>query len=59
MAEPSRKPTFKQYGVQPVCGGCGRKLAATEALWFRGWPLPVAVFGRCCLEQASRAAANG
>ena len=57
MAEASRKPTFSQYGVQPVCGGCGRKLKATEALWFRGWPLPAAVFGMCCQAKAAREAA--
>ena len=54
MAEASRKPTFKGYGVKPICGGCGRKLAATEALWFRFVPPPRAVYGRCCLEAAAK-----
>jgi len=48
MAEPSRKPTFKQYDLKPFCAGCGRKLKATEPLWFRGHPKPNRVYGRCC-----------
>lgn len=54
MAEGSHKPTFSQYKVKPICGGCGRKLKATEAaLWFAGWPLPRAVYGLCCWTKAA------
>ena len=46
MAEPSRKPTAAQYGVKLVCHGCGRRLRATEPLWFTGLP-KAAVYGWC------------
>lgn len=54
MAE-SRPPTFKAYGVKPVCHSCGRKLSAQETLWFTGagYTTPPAVFGRECWKQAS------
>jgi hypothetical protein len=47
MAEPSRKPTASQYGVKLVCEGCGRRLYATEPLWFSGLPKPETVRGWC------------
>jgi hypothetical protein len=53
LAEPSRKPTFRQYRVDPVCEGCGRHLKATEPLWFRGYPLPAIVVGYCCWALAA------
>lgn len=54
MADPSRPPTFKQYGVEPVCAGCGRKLIASKepAMWFQGIPTP-AVWGYCCWKEAA------
>ncbi len=54
MAEPSRKPTFSQYHVKPVCAGCGRKLKAKDepCMWFRGGSTP-AVFGYCCWTKAA------
>lgn len=55
MADPSRPPTFSQYKVQPVCGGCGRRLVASKepAMWFRNLPPAAAVFGVCCWQSAS------
>jgi hypothetical protein len=54
-AEPSRKPTFKEYGVKAVCSGCGRKLVAKNemALWFVGHP-GKDVFGLCCWGKAAK-----
>ena len=54
MASPSRPPTFKQYGVEGVCHGCGRKLRADENLWFQGFPRP-AVWGFACCAIGGRA----
>jgi len=53
MANPSRKPTFSQYGVEQVCAGCGRHLTASEPLWFVGYPKPAAVYGPCCFDKAA------
>lgn len=55
MAEGSEAVSFKKYGVEPVCGGCGRRLVKKDemALWFRGWPLPASVFGSCCWTLAA------
>ncbi len=55
MAAGSQKPTFKDYAVDSVCAGCGRKLISSRepAMWFRGWPLPTAVFGPCCFRLAA------
>ncbi len=54
MADPSRKPTFSQYDVKPVCGGCDRKLIAKNeaSLWFTGIPKKE-VYGSCCYKIAS------
>ncbi len=54
MPDGSRKPTFKDYAVKPVCGGCGRKLVAKAepCMWFRNLPKPAAVFGLCCWGKA-------
>jgi len=54
-AAPSRKPTFKDYGVKPVCSGCGRKLVAKDepAMWFAS--NPGRVFGLCCWKLAAKA----
>lgn len=51
----SQKPTCKQYGVKPVCQGCGRKLVIKDetALWFEGYPRK-AVFGPCCFHLATK-----
>ena len=51
----SQKPTCKQYGVKPVCQGCGRKLVIKDetALWFEGFPRK-AVFGSCCFHLATK-----
>jgi hypothetical protein len=46
MAEPSRPPNFKTYGLEPFCAGCGRKLNAKEPRWFQGLPTP-SVRGWC------------
>lgn len=54
MAEPSRPPNFKQYGVERRCYGCGRKLTAQEPRWFTGIPKR-AVYGLCCFKAAARA----
>ncbi len=55
MASGSQKPTFSQYGVNPACEGCGRKLVAKDepAMWFRGLPAPAGVFGYCCWGKAT------
>ncbi len=52
MAEASRPPNFKAYGVDRKCYGCGRKLTATEAggRWFTSIPY-AAVFGACCFDR--------
>ncbi len=54
MAAPSRPPNFRQYGLKPVCAGCGRKLVAKNemAMWFVGYPTP-AVYGKECFGLAS------
>ncbi len=56
MAAGSEAVSFKKYGVQPVCAGCGRKLIKKDepAMWFVGLPMP-AVYGSCCWGQATRA----
>lgn len=54
MAEPSRPPNFKQYGVEHRCYGCGRHLTATEPRWFMSIPFH-AVYGHCCFQVAARA----
>lgn len=56
MAAPSIPPSYKQYGVKPVCYGCGRKLTYNESLWFVGGDSP-AVFGFSCCPRL--AAAHG
>jgi len=50
LAKGSHPPTFAQYGVERRCYGCGRKLKATEPLWFEGGPKP-AVYGWRCNES--------
>lgn len=59
MAEPSRPPSFKQYGTRRECYACGRKLRADDLLWFagRGYGTVAAVFGFCS-ESCDRAAAR-
>ncbi len=51
VAEPSRPPNFKAFGVDRKCYGCGRKLTATEpgGRWFTSIPHR-AVFGACCFQ---------
>lgn len=58
MADPSRPPTYKNYGTSPVCAGCGRKLSYNESLWFvgAGNGHPGQVFGfQCCATKAAAA----
>ena len=40
----SSAPNTKNYGGDPYCLTCGRKVAADESAWFRGFPLPAGVF---------------
>ncbi len=56
MPEGSRKPTFKDYNVAPVCSGCGRKLVAKNepCMAFTGFPSR-AVYGYCCWTEAATA----
>lgn len=53
MAAPSEKVTFKSYGVQPKCYGCGRRLLLADARWFVGIPRR-AVYGDCCFPQGAK-----
>jgi hypothetical protein len=57
MADGSHPPTFKGYGVERRCYGCGRKLGADDAADFRttiryvanrGLVHSRAVYGTCC-----------
>lgn len=54
-AAPSRPPNCKQYGVRPICSGCGRKLVIKDemALWFVGHPTR-GVYGQCCWAKAAK-----
>ncbi len=56
MALSSRPPTFKAYGVKPVCAGCNRRLRATEPLWFEGGSADryAFVLGRECFREYGR-----
>ncbi len=58
MAQGSEAVSFKKYGVQPICAGCGRKLVKKDeqALWFVGQPKPK-VYGYCCWQLAGRTTA--
>ena len=53
MASPSRPPTWKAYGCEPVCLGCGRRVTYDESLHFRGYPKPSGVFGACCAPRVT------
>lgn len=53
MADPSRPPTFAQYGVDRRCYGCGRKLTSKDVRWFTGIPKH-AVYGQCCFHRAAK-----
>ncbi len=54
MAEGSEQVSFKKYGVQAVCSGCGRKLVKKNesCMWFVGHPRP-AVYGYCCWTKGA------
>ena len=60
MADPSRPPTYTNYGTKAVCAGCGRKLTydTPGGLWFvgAGNGHPGLVFGfNCCSREAAKA----
>jgi hypothetical protein len=50
---PAATPTFALYGLRASCTGCGRKLRATEMLWFQAHPFP-AVYGFSCCAINNR-----
>jgi len=63
MAEPSRSPSFKAYGVERRCYGCGRPLTPHDAADFqtviryvnnRGIEDHRAVYGTCCFARPAR-----
>lgn len=59
MAEPSRAVTFKDFGVEPRCYGCGKDpLRIEDAHWFQR--MPPAVFCNAeCWKTWRRAQADG